>query len=86
MTLKTIEKVNELIRERRGLEEFLRLDEKGNAKWVNIKYTSVDVWCGYHSDHTIELSQSGVDCLLKFVKNRIEEIDNELKELGVEEE
>lgn len=82
MTLKTIEKINELVKERKGLEEFLCLEE--SSKLVQIKYTK-RYFC-YYSDHSIELSQSGKKSLVQFIKARIEEIDKELKELGVEEE
>ena len=84
MTLKTIEKINELVRERKGLEEFLCLGER--SLWVQIKYTVKDIDLCRYFDNTIDLSKSGKQSLIQFIKTRIEEIDNELKELGVEEE
>lgn len=84
MTLKTIEKVNELVRERKGLEEFLCLEEK--SEWVQIKYTTKDEYLCHYLDHSINLSESGIKSLVQFSKTRIEEINKELKELGVEEE
>ena len=84
MTLKTIKKVNELVTERKGLEELLRLEEK--SEWVQIKYTTKDIYLCHYFDHTIDLSESGIKGLLQFTKTRIEEINKELKELGVEEE
>ena len=84
MTLKTIEKVNKLVTERKGLEELLRLKEK--SEWVQIKYTTKDTYLCHYFDNTIDLSENGVKSLIQFVGTRIEEIDKELKELGVEEE
>lgn len=83
MTLKTIEKINELVRERKGLEEFLCLGE--HSLWVQIKYTVKDIDLCHYFDNTIDLSKSGKQSLIQFIKTRIEEIDNELTELGVEE-